>query len=87
MLDHSGFARYADAFHLPFSHGEYGNRLTDLMTKPQLREHQRKVLRDDNIAQKSTFPDVLARFRDLAATDPRDKIYGLLGLASDTLGI
>lgn len=31
--------------------------------------------------------DVLARFRFTDATDARDKIYALLGLASDRLGI
>ena len=31
----------------------------------------------------STLIDVLARFRGTYSTDPRDKIYGLLGLATD----
>ena len=31
--------------------------------------------------------DVLARFREQRATDPRDMIYALLGLCTDTLGI
>ncbi|KAK2041798.1 heterokaryon incompatibility protein [Colletotrichum somersetense] len=38
---------------------------------------------DTSDLSESSLLEVLVAFRDLAATDPRDKVYGLLGLVSD----
>lgn len=81
---------YFDAFHKP---GDmYGDRkemlLADMFRGAKIIENQRSRLqktatlqrtKDDN---ESTLLDVLARFRDMESTDPRDKIYALLGLVT-----
>ena len=70
---------------------------------PQIFAHQRRVVRgqqvkeedddndgfyrcEDDVNNRSLL-DVLARFRSSNASDPRDKIFALLGLCSETLGL
>ena len=48
-------------------------------------QHQKNILKSATPA--ATLLDVLARFREAEASDPRDKIYGLLGLTSEDHGI
>jgi hypothetical protein len=58
---------------------EFGN--------PQTWEHQRKATFGWAPDGRNGLLDLLARYRFKCATDPRDKIYSLLGLATDDLGI
>ncbi|KAH8588292.1 heterokaryon incompatibility protein-domain-containing protein [Bisporella sp. PMI_857] len=83
ILDHSGTP---DRYHLPFSHQRYDKDIWDAFSKVQVIEHQREAL-NLTVPINSTLLDVLSRFRATYSTDPRDKIYGLLGLATDNLDI
>ena len=83
LADFLGDQPYADAFHAPFGHGHQGPILTRLFGRPQSIEHQRRIMRDVENGYSSTLMDVLARFRYASATDPRDAIYGLLGLVTE----
>ena len=73
---------FTDAFHLPFGHG--WATWQQLFDEAQLITNQRDALRK---GEETSLLDVLARFRQAVSTDPRDKIYGLLGLVSNTLGV
>lgn len=76
---------YADAFHAAFGHWGGGKAL-DLFFKGAVKVHdQRRVMCDGNY--KSTLLDVLARFQQNGATDPRDCVYGILGLVTEQHGI
>lgn len=76
---------YADAFHAVFGH-RGGGRALDLFFSGSVRVHdQRRALCDGNYT--SNLLDVLARFQQNAATDPRDCVYGILGLVTDQHGI
>ncbi|KEY70831.1 hypothetical protein S7711_08531 [Stachybotrys chartarum IBT 7711] len=81
-----GDTPYADAFHATFSHGYAGPMMRRIFHNVQIVDHQRRILRDET-AGPSKLLDVLARFRTCRATDPRDKIFGLLGLATDDVDI
>jgi hypothetical protein len=83
ILDHSGIP---DRYHLPSSHQRFEYRVWDAFAKTQVIEHQRDIQKGTSPLN-STLLDVLSRFRATYSTDPRDKIYGLLGLATDNLGI
>ncbi|KAI0128025.1 heterokaryon incompatibility protein-domain-containing protein [Xylariales sp. AK1849] len=74
---------YADAFHGPFGHGSIGKVGDHLFGRVQTIQHQRGIMSEVRNGGKSSLLDVLARFKYALATDPRDKIYGLLGLATD----
>ncbi|KAK3336545.1 heterokaryon incompatibility protein-domain-containing protein [Cercophora scortea] len=75
---------YADAFHMAGGHGSLYSVVNSLMTGPQTIMHQRGIMRDGYHA---SLLDVLARFKNVYSTDPRDKIYGLLGLVTEKHGI
>lgn len=76
---------YADAFHAAFGH-HGGGRALDLFFKGAVKVHdQRRVVCDGTY--KSTLLDVLARFQQNQATDPRDCVYGILGLVTEQHGI
>ena len=83
ILDHSGIP---DRFHGPFSHGTEDMIFWSTFSAVQVIEHQRDSVKGLHVIN-STLLDVLSRFRKTYSTDPRDKIYGLLGLASDDHGI
>ncbi|RDW56543.1 heterokaryon incompatibility protein [Coleophoma cylindrospora] len=77
-----------DAFHGPFSHDiSVRSWANGAIAYPQIMSHQRRVVRDSGQGDGSSLLDVLARFRYTDSTDPRDKIYGLLGLVSEKLDI
>ncbi|KAJ9604904.1 hypothetical protein H2200_010293 [Cladophialophora chaetospira] len=77
---------YADAFHGTFGHqDDLCPLLKEIFVDVQRIQHQRKIVR--SFSHPSALLDVLARFRDTEASDPRDKIYGLLGLVSERHGI
>ncbi|KAK3332355.1 heterokaryon incompatibility protein-domain-containing protein [Cercophora scortea] len=81
----------ADAFHEPFSHGDgVWRRDKGLFLNPAVVEHQREVVQGlqlGKVGNEASLLDVLARLKWTKATDPRDKVYGLLGLVSETHGI
>ncbi|KAF9630693.1 Heterokaryon incompatibility [Lasiodiplodia theobromae] len=101
FLDAENYIRkygFPDAFHGPFSHG-MGSSLRDVLTfylaSAQILAHQRRIAaamqqppqQSDNLPPTSSLLDVLARFRHTDATDPRDKVFALLGLTSNPLSI
>ena len=80
---------YPDAYHGPFYHDDYLALLEQTFTTTQIIMHQRRTTRRQTKQgrRESRLLDVLARFRHSNASDPRDKIYGLLGLATDVFDI
>jgi Heterokaryon incompatibility protein (HET) len=84
ILDHTGVP---DRFHRPFSHQSFEYDVWDLFAQCQVIEHQRDAVRGLHRGYNSDLLDVLSRFRETECTDPRDKIYGLLGLATNTFGV
>ncbi|RSL59630.1 hypothetical protein CEP53_005708 [Fusarium sp. AF-6] len=78
---------YFDAFHTTDHHGGY-RYFSSIFLNVKLVEDQRQL---SNSAlptrHESSLLDVLGRFRNLQSTDPRDKIYGLLGLVTQDHGI
>jgi hypothetical protein len=77
---------HTDAFHGSFPHSS-SKPLTELFGTAKSIATQRKTTAKMQKGEESTLFHVLARFRGTLATDLRDKIYGLLGLVSDTLSI
>jgi hypothetical protein len=85
LLDHG---HIPDVYHGPFGHEASGYTINDTFRTVQTIEHQREAVKKRGTpGHESRFIDVLARFRETNATDPRDKIYGLLGLASGGLDV
>jgi hypothetical protein len=81
-----GDTPYADAFHGTFSHDSVDRMAWRIFYKVQSINHQRQLV--DGVRSgkgESSMLDVLARFKSSSATDPRDKIYGLLSLATDSV--
>lgn len=76
---------YADAFHSLFGHGTMSKALASHFAGAQRVDHQRRITREPD--SESRLLDVLARFQSNRSTDPRDRIYGLLGLVTDEHGI
>lgn len=77
---------YFDAFHT-LDDGT-GGRAYDpeddflsMFTRVKIMEDQRRAMLDPAAESYQNLLDVLARFREKEAADPRDRIYGLLGLA------
>ncbi|KAG5659832.1 hypothetical protein KAF25_002391 [Fusarium avenaceum] len=75
---------YFDAFHMhTISHMiPYYAEFTDVFVPIKLIEDQRRLL-----SQVSKLMDVLVRFRATKSTNPKDKIYGLLGIVTEDHGI
>ncbi|KAK3937160.1 putative het domain protein [Diplogelasinospora grovesii] len=83
VSDFLGDGPYADAFHLPAGHHSV-SLVSAVFDRAQTIEHQRRIMRDvESKGYTSTLLDVLARFKFATSTDPRDRIYGLLGLVSE----
>ncbi|EOO00383.1 putative het domain containing protein [Phaeoacremonium minimum UCRPA7] len=83
-----GDTPYADAFHITFSHGSMSPMARHVFQHAQTIQHQRGIIQDVAASgYTSTLLDVLARFKFASSTDPRDKIYGLLGLVSEKFNI
>lgn len=76
-----GDAGYADAFHMEWGHGTVGPMAGTIFGKVKTIQNQRAMTQ---AGQRSGLMDVLARFKGSQSTDPRDKIYGLLGLTSQS---
>nr|CEG02308.1 unnamed protein product [Fusarium pseudograminearum CS3220]CEG02964.1 unnamed protein product [Fusarium pseudograminearum CS3487] len=77
---------YLDAFHMGDSHAFYLPVWSDLFVRIKLIEDQRRLFSSPGQVS-SKLMDVLTRFREMESTDPRDRIYSLLGLATDDHGI
>ncbi|KAF4958115.1 hypothetical protein FSARC_11103 [Fusarium sarcochroum] len=79
---------YFDAFHTLRSHAPfYYLHFNDIFIPAKLIEDQRRLSSGATGERSSRLIDVLARFRAMESTDPRDKIYGLLGLVTENHGI
>jgi len=78
---------YPDVYHGPFHHNDYDAYINRVLGRVQIIQHQREIFHKIKDGHESKLLDVLARFRLAKAINPRDKIYGLLGLATDTLGV
>lgn len=76
-----GDAQYSDAFHMEWGHGTVGRMTGRIFSKVKTIQNQRTMTQ---AGQRSSLMDVLARFKGSESTDPRDKIYGLLGLTSQS---
>ncbi|ELR07371.1 hypothetical protein VC83_01006 [Pseudogymnoascus destructans] len=72
-----GDAQYSDAFHMEWGHGTVGPMAGETFSKVKTIQNQRTMMQ---AGQRSSLMDVLERFKGSKSTDPRDKIYGLLGL-------
>ncbi|KAB5536195.1 heterokaryon incompatibility protein-domain-containing protein [Coniochaeta sp. 2T2.1] len=79
-----GEQEYADAFHMSESHGSTRPVTRGVMSAVLAVEHQRGIVREGVGA---SLLDVLARFKNVFSTDPRDRVYGLLGLVTERHGI
>ncbi|KAL6914929.1 hypothetical protein FSST1_012689 [Fusarium sambucinum] len=77
---------YFDAFHVWDSHAVNPPDWSDMFVRIKLIEDQRQLFKKTGQVN-STLMDVLARFREMESSDPRDRIYSLLGLATDSHGI
>ena len=77
---------HTDAYHHHFSHGT-PITITSSFSTAQVIKTQRELCRQQANEAGSSLVDVLSRFRSTLATDPRDKVFGLLGLTSNDLGI
>ncbi|KAF5634029.1 heterokaryon incompatibility protein (het-6OR allele) [Fusarium sp. NRRL 25303] len=76
---------YFDAFHMgrESSHSpSYYKDFSEVFVPVKLIEDQRRLM-----SQGSKLMDVLVRFREMESTNPRDKIFGLLGLVTEEHGI
>ncbi|KAM5343392.1 hypothetical protein ACJ41O_011929 [Fusarium nematophilum] len=84
-----------DAYHSNSSHssGRLEVKMFEMFHKRfgkvKLVQEQRRILSQalSSGGTESTLIDVLARFRGKESTDPRDRIYGLLGLVTQEHGI
>ncbi|KFY33933.1 hypothetical protein V495_08233 [Pseudogymnoascus sp. VKM F-4514 (FW-929)] len=74
-----GDAEYSDAFHMEWGHGSVGPMVRRIFGKVKTIQNQRAKTQ---AGEESSLLDVLGRFKRSDATDPRDKIYGLLGLTT-----
>ncbi|OBT60746.1 hypothetical protein VE03_10875 [Pseudogymnoascus sp. 23342-1-I1] len=74
-----GDAQYADAFHMEWGHRSVGSLAGTTFSRIKTIQNQRARTQEGHIER---MLDVLARFKGCEATDPRDKIYGLLGLTT-----
>ncbi|KAI8628880.1 heterokaryon incompatibility protein-domain-containing protein [Xylariaceae sp. FL1651] len=75
---------YADAFHITGGHGSVNGIVVSIFGLAQTIQQQRRIVKDvEEGSYESTLIDVLARFKYADARDPRDLIYGLLGLVSE----
>ncbi|VUC33961.1 unnamed protein product [Clonostachys rosea] len=83
-----GDTPYADAFHGTYSHHTVQPCVERIFEVVQKIDHQRRIMKEVAAGRReSKLMDVLARFRDTQSSDPRDKIYGLLGLVSGEINI
>ncbi|TGJ84456.1 hypothetical protein E0Z10_g4336 [Xylaria hypoxylon] len=76
---------YADAFHVTGGHQSLLGAVVSIFGLVQTIQQQRRIMKDvDEGKYESKLMDVLARFQYADARDPRDVIYGLLGLVSES---
>ncbi|CAG9946342.1 unnamed protein product [Clonostachys rosea f. rosea IK726] len=82
-------AHYSNAFHASPDYNYLPKLLNYVFAIPLKIEYQRLI--QQKSARRKCLPptllDVLMRFAESKATDPRDYVYGVLGLVNDRLGI
>lgn len=72
--------QYGDAYHFPWGRGIVEGGLAKIFFRAAEIDMQRDAVRKGGRNDESTLLDVLARFCDRESGDPRDRVYGLLGL-------
>jgi len=72
-----------DSYHESFDHGMRMPDLKTVLEPAQTCLNQRRAIKKMREGQQTTFLDILSRLRYTHSTDPRDKIYGLMGLVSE----
>ncbi|CAG9986477.1 unnamed protein product [Clonostachys byssicola] len=80
---------YSNAFYASPDWNYHPKLLNYAFAVPLKIEHQR-LIQENSIRGKcnsSTLLEVLMRFAESKATDPKDYVYGVLGLVNDRLGI
>lgn len=84
-----GSGAYADAWHMSMGHGSSTPFTRVIMGAVLAVEHQRGVMREvgEGKGYEAGLLDVLARFKGVRSTDPRDRVYGLLGLVTEKHGV
>jgi len=83
-----GGLHYTDAFHGAFGHGfDPSKAWVVTFCTAKFIANQREAVTRMHKGENSTLLDVLARFKHTESTDPRDKIYALLGLVNDKTGV
>ncbi|EWZ84879.1 hypothetical protein FOCG_08068 [Fusarium oxysporum f. sp. radicis-lycopersici 26381] len=78
---------YFDAFHMGRESSHYHlyyKDFSEVFVPIKLIEDQRRLM---SHGKGSKLMDVLVRFREMESTNPRDKIFGLLGLVTEDHGI
>ncbi|KAF9764056.1 hypothetical protein IL306_002898 [Fusarium sp. DS 682] len=77
---------YIDAFHMDRSHTKiFYKQFSEVFVPIKRIEDQRRLMAQSGGSSK--LMDVLVRFREMESTNPRDKIFGLLGLVTEDHGI
>ncbi|KAI1814599.1 heterokaryon incompatibility protein-domain-containing protein [Poronia punctata] len=75
---------YADAFHVAGGHSSLFGAVVTIFGRVRTIQQQRRIVRDvEEGRYESKLIDVLARFKFADSRDPRDLVYGLLGLVSE----
>ncbi|KAM0354883.1 hypothetical protein ACHAPU_000720 [Fusarium lateritium] len=78
---------YFDAFHMNVSsHMQHYLDFNEIFVPIKRIEDQRRQLTNDDGTQ-SRLMEVLVRFREQESTNPKDQVYGLLGLVTEDHGI
>lgn len=79
---------YPNAYQGTYTHDDYLGLIDTTFATIQVIVHQRNLIHEVKTGLgTSRLLDVLARFRFLNASYPQDKIYGLIGLATDAIDI
>ncbi|ESZ91946.1 hypothetical protein SBOR_7691 [Sclerotinia borealis F-4128] len=78
---------FPDAFHETFGHRCYHETFKTAFSTIQAIQHQRLIVKNMDKGRDSHILDVLARFQTASSTDSRDKMFALLALSSNTLGM
>jgi hypothetical protein len=81
VSDFLGERPFADAYHAMFRHFLRSMDWNRTLGGAQKVDTQRRIIKDNQYT--ATLLDVLARFQSNEATDPRDCVYGLLGLVTE----
>lgn len=77
----------SNVFHGSFGHGWVMQIIGQSFSSPKRIQEQRRILRGGSVDDAATPMEVLARFRHLESADPRDMVFGLLGLVDPSMRV